>query len=486
MASPTQPQTPGTQPARRLIRCNATLGAQVRKFIDLDAEGESPPASQPSAHDSTGSLADFVVPDGVAESPPSSGTVDDPIEDADDPYNAQLANAFNGERLFDPRVVVLSSDSEDESLSDKRKEPDKDRPRMVLDEEMADEVQAAQPPAKRATPAPPVAAAAADAEGEDDPGEEVANKNNKYARWVWTWFHEGADYRPSTLPAGAEYLVYQEERCPHTGRLHLQGYIRYAKRLRWKQVVDQLKKDMPTVYVRKAKKPELACKRYCTKKASRVTEGKELGKMTETAGQQGHRSDLDSVIESCAAGKTLSEIAADNPHQYIKFHGGIEALHRLIGRDQTYRTEWRPEMMISVLWGPTNTGKTYRVLKEHPGLYQVNPGRDPWGDYIGQDVILLDEFDPNLWPLRTMNKICDQYPLTLDARYHNNFAAWTKVYIIANDPPSSWWMAEQPMHRNAFFRRICSVVKVTKRESDPDYDAELHCVPQPAPHIPEN
>lgn len=85
-----------------------------------------------------------------------------------------------------------------------------------------------------------------------------------------------------------------------------------------------------------------------------------------------------------------------------------------------------------------------------------------------------------------MNQYMDQYPCELDARYQNNFAAWTKVYIIANEPPSSWWMAELPMVRNAFYRRIGVICHVTKKENDPEYDAELHCAPSAIPHIPED
>jgi len=462
MDSPTMPQTPRASPAPRLARCNAVLGAQVRKYIDLDAEGESPAATTSDSQDSASaaSLVDFVVPDPPQHSAKTlaemlaDDTEDDPIED-------------------EPEVLAKDSQAE------KRSSPEPVH-RMLLDEEQVDESQSREPPAKRATPAPAAAAAAPD--NDVDPGEDVTNKANKYARWVWTWFHKDADYRPTTLPAGAEYLVYQEERCPTTGQLHLQGYIRYAKRLRWKQVVDQLQKDMPNASVRKAIKPELACIRYCTKKATRVTEGREIGQRSVAAGVQGHRSDLDSVIESCKAGKPLTLIAAENPGQYIKYHAGIEALHQKIGRDQKYITEWRPQITCSVLWGPTNTGKTHRVLSEHPGAYQVNPGRDPWGDYNGQDVIIFDEFNPKLWTIHQMNKFLDKYPLTLDARYHNNFAAWTKVYIIGNEPPSSWWREEPPMYRNALFRRLHAVTRITKRENDPDYDPELHCVPQAVPH----
>lgn len=354
MASPstpsaTQPQTPA-QDGPHLRRCNATLASY---FVDDAADVSSSSAS---------------------------------AADEEEAEARRLEESFNHERPLEPPIRVISLDSDDDDTEatrgSKRASPEAAAPaRMLLDEEVLG-----------VADSEPEAPAAARPEAIAD---EEASHRNLYARWVWTWYPEESDYRPAALPDNVAYMIYQEEKCPKTGKLHLQGYLRLVKRSRFTALKKALNELMPNIHIAAARGTEEECRNYCTKEATRIKAGKELGEYVPTMAQ-GHRSDLDSVIESCKAGKPLNAIAAESPHQWIKYHKGIESLHQVLARDQKYKTVWRPEITISVLWGPTNTGKTHRVLTSHPEAYIVKPGRDPWGQYKGQDVIVFDEFNPDL------------------------------------------------------------------------------------------
>nr|WAE42811.1 MAG: replication associated protein [Cressdnaviricota sp.] len=360
---------------------------------------------------------------------------------------------------------------------------------MLLDEDVVEDSERQEPPTKRAVPAAPPAPAAAPGPDEDDPSEEVTNKRTMYARWCFTWYPGDSAYRPAALPTGAAYMVYQEENCPETGKLHLQGYLRFAKRVRWSAVLKELRKNMiepSSLRLTHAVKPELACKRYCTKLKTRAAPPVEMGEPEVHAGEQGHRTDLEDVVAALNNGQDYASLALTHPTQIIKYGKGIKDLI-----ETRVQAEWqykmRPDITVTVLYGPTNTGKSHRVWfaenteTEHR-LFQVEPSRGPFDKYKQQPAILFDEFGMGEnFPLNLMKRVLDKYPYQTDCRFNGSWAAWTRVYIISNDPPATWWMMAPSADKVAFWRRVTSLQEVTKREDDPEFEPELHCrvVPKP-------
>lgn len=335
--------------------------------------------------------------------------------------------------------------------------------RMPLSDEEGDEAQQGEPVSKR--PRRP------------QPG--------KYARWCFTLNNPPDGFRLPDCPDVA-YAISSLERGKE-GTVHLQGYVRFVARKRMTQLKALWRSPMERAHWEPAKGTEEQNKAYCSKPETHVAGPWELKpeNFKATEGKQGRRSDLESVVSGCKSHKSLVSIAEESPEAFIKYPTGIKTLHQLLGRDQRYKSEPR-EIEVYVLWGPTGTGKTHRVRSAFHGVYEVVPGRGPWDQYEGQEEILFDEFDPKKWPIRDMNRYCDKWPCKLDARYMDNFAAWKKVFICANDPPSSWWQEEGPKPRNAFLRRISQIQKVLKRESDPDFDPEQHCFTQPVVLIPDD
>lgn len=266
-------------------------------------------------------------------------------------------------------------------------------------------------------------------------------------RWMVTVFATNApdNWKPSH-PEGAEYSVWQKERCPETGRDHWHIYVRWGCRKRLSYMTRlyfQSHCEIPFG-------TEAECKAYCTKAESRIEVGEEHGTFEGDAGKQGKRSDLDAIGKAIKEGKSLAEIAESHCSDYIRYHGGIEATMILLQP----RPPMARDISVIVLWGPTATGKTHRILTNYPDVYSANVGRDPWGQYRGELQILLDEFDYTQWPITTMNKVLDKWLLRLDARYRDRYAAWTLVAICANSPPGSWYPDATPMLQDAFRRRI--------------------------------
>ena len=157
------------------------------------------------------------------------------------------------------------------------------------------------------------------------------------------------------------------------------------------------------------------------------------------------------------SGKSVRDIAQSHPDAFIKFHTGIKELVRLNAPVPLLRRQ----VHVTVLWGRTGTGKTYRVTEKYSEAYMVEPGRDPWGSYNGEDVIVFDEFDPSKWSIQEMNRYLDIYRLQLNCRYNNKYAHWTRIYILSNSSPERWFYAFDSELQMAFLRRIHRVIEVS-------------------------
>lgn len=159
-------------------------------------------------------------------------------------------------------------------------------------------------------------------------------------------------------------------------------------------------------------------------------------------------------------GRTIRDIAAAHPTEFVKFHSGILELHRQLAAVPPVRREIR----VTILWGTTGVGKTHRVLTKYPEAYPVGSGRDPFGNYSEEAVVFWDEFNWRDWKVQDMLKYLDVWRCKLDCRYHDKFARWSRVFLLSNTDPNGWFPYDDELVRAAFMRRIHEIVEVNSRE----------------------
>ena len=116
-----------------------------------------------------------------------------------------------------------------------------------------------------------------------------------------------------------DYLVYQLEKAPTTGQLHLQGYVAFKKRTTLKTAGSAISTH---AHFTSARGTPAQNKAYCTK-ADRLQGPWEFGSLP--AGH-GHRSDLDSACKAIASGASASSLATTAPTTYVHYHRGLKAL----------------------------------------------------------------------------------------------------------------------------------------------------------------
>lgn len=165
---------------------------------------------------------------------------------------------------------------------------------------------------------------------------------------------------------------------------------------------------------------------------------------------QGKRTDIEGIRDAIKEGKDEAWIADNYPGDFLRMHGGISKMKALLGP----KSPNRRQVEVILLWGPSDTGKTHRIMNSFPELFMVEPGRSPFDSYNGETTIFFDEWIDAQYPITKMNKFLDVWRCPIDCRYNNKFAAWTRVVICANSPPTNYYGNEPPMLQEAFRRRI--------------------------------
>ena len=286
-------------------------------------------------------------------------------------------------------------------------------------------------------------------------------KNTQTDRWCFTKYIDDVDWKPRQSQEVA-FCIWQQEKCPSTGQLHMQGYIRFNSRKRFRTVIEYFAGPGKPIHIEPARGTERQAGRdYCAKEITRVAGPWEFGTEDPAAGVKGRRRDFEEIKEKLKDGAEMKQIAEEFPSQYVMYHQGIEKLKDLV----TPLPPLQREVKTLVMWGATGTGKTHRARMSFPDIYDVKPGRDPWGAYQGEEMILFDEFDYTKWTIQQMNGFCDKWRCKLDCRYKDKYAAWSGVIINANSEPYTWWPNEHQALREAFWRRI-QMIEVTSKEQE--------------------
>ncbi len=240
------------------------------------------------------------------------------------------------------------------------------------------------------------------------------------------------------------YLCYQSEIAPESKRPHWQGYVELYDDTR----LGQLKKILGECHAEIRKGTRSAARQYCLKDETSVPNTRfEFGVWRI---QNSRKRKLCDILKSSMS---LADIIEDVPHQYVMYHRGLEKLFslRLAKRAKTFR-----KVVVTVLVGPTGTGKTRRAIEEDPDDHFVMPASDKlWFDgYNGEKTLIIDDFYGNI-KYGFFLRILDGYELQLPIKGGFIWALWTKVIITSNACPDKWYVRG---YTPALQRRINHVV----------------------------
>nr|QXP07694.1 MAG: replication associated protein [Arizlama virus] len=304
-----------------------------------------------------------------------------------------------------------------------------------------------------------------------------SSKPKNSRRFVWTLFKYNFDTDPvgdqlfTTLPDGVRFVIWQHEKCPTTGRDHLQGYLRLENSGKFGTVKKILKNN--SAYVAAAKYPEHCSENYCSKEATHVAGPWQFGTPLQEGDKAGARLDLRSMLEMKKAGTFDPLNNTEHGALYVKHHSGLAALDAL--RAASEHTI-RDDVKVMVIVGQTAIGKTQFVYDAEsimfpsaPWPYEVKfPKASHAQFYIGyqdQLAILLDDFKDTQVDLHYLLRVLDKFPFSVRTGTTLMLPAkWRRVYILSNIPPDQWYLWEDGPSRAALMRRISLTYSCTTRE----------------------
>lgn len=259
------------------------------------------------------------------------------------------------------------------------------------------------------------------------------------------------------------YLVYQLEQAPTTGQYHWQGYVEFRSLKSMEAVKRHLQLRGVHLEVRRGTPTEAAT--YCKKEESRA-QHPDAGphEFGEIPPGQGHRSDLDSVVNMVKEGKSVEEVATTAPREYIKYHRGIEALMTQYNKKR--RTE-KPKVVW--YWGDSGVGKTRRAYEEAgENVYVKDPSNKWWDGYENEKNVIIDDFKGfGGLSFNFMLRLMDRYSLGPAEKKggHVNLNGIENIWITSIQPPQHYVPLGEPAQQ--LLRRLDSVEEIVIERSWP-------------------
>lgn len=247
---------------------------------------------------------------------------------------------------------------------------------------------------------------------------------------------------------GYDLICFQEEKSPSTGRLHIQGYIRFSSNYRMERVKRFLGDD--SAHVETAKGSSAQNLKYCTKSESATGNYQyQHGDFDKHAGTQGKRTDLDDAVDLLRTSASLEKINDAVPKTIIKYGRGIQLSRQLFLSAQAPTSFHR---CVIVLWGPSGTGKSQwaRQYAAHNGweTYSktLSKSQDTqWFDgYDGEGVLILDDFTDSAVSFRELLIWTDIYKHRVSLKGAMVLGTWHTVIITSNTNPDDWYFTTHP------------------------------------------
>lgn len=239
--------------------------------------------------------------------------------------------------------------------------------------------------------------------------------NNAQSRfWCGTDYELARDY----TNLGIEYGVYQRERCPESGREHVQFHFEWSERKRFSQV----QKLLPKAHIERVRDVDKS-RSYAQKEESRVDGPFFIGEI-------GKRKQVVDVVSELKKRRAI-DVVCEHTSLWWRLHSMQRLECALQARNvRTTRTE------LFYVYGKTGCGKTMMASRFGKLLSTYWHQGDKWWDgYMQQDLVIVDEFHGQCFDNRLLLKLGDYTPLQLQTKGGQVQFNSVAVIFLSNLPP---------------------------------------------------
>lgn len=245
------------------------------------------------------------------------------------------------------------------------------------------------------------------------------------------------------------YLCVGRETCPTTDRQHYQGYI-YFTCVKSRTYLQSLLPWAGRFHCEAARGSPESNQRYCTKEGDYIEHG-ELPR-------KGNRSDLGLLAQEIISGKSIETVATEYPSEFIRYHGGIKAFHHL-----THSKARNSAVPVTVHWwfGPTGVGKSRKAFETFGDSAYIKMNDKWWDGYAGQNIVIFDDYRPNLCPFNELLRILDRYPFRVQLKGSSMELSATTFVITTTSRPEALWHSRTDEQIGQLLRRISNIIQFT-------------------------
>ncbi len=246
-------------------------------------------------------------------------------------------------------------------------------------------------------------------------------RQSKY--WVFTINNYTAGDITTVKTWDTTYFVMGKE-VGESGTPHIQGYVEMRSKKRFSYM-----KDSCHATARWAARNGTAQQAadYC-KKDGDFEEGGDI-----SASNQGHRTDLEEAAEALRT-RQLSDVAESFPTVYIKFHRGLQMYKNVL---QSKEAKAAPK--VYVFWGPTGTGKSFKVREMSPDCFFTSNAK--WYDgYDGTSDICFDDFSGQI-TINNFLRLIDRYEVAVETKGGTLHFKPKRIFITSHFDPETWYEA---------------------------------------------
>lgn len=238
-----------------------------------------------------------------------------------------------------------------------------------------------------------------------------------------------------------QYMIFQREKCPKTGKLHYQGYIELIKKRR----LTSLKKVYPKYHIESRKGTQKQAIDYCKKEETRYSPPREFG----IPKQQGKRNDILTVRNMIDKGNNKMREIIDQCSSYQS----VRMAEKLLEYKETARN-FKP--FVFWLYGKTGSGKT-RTAK----LTCDFMGDDTWMSlktlkwwqgYDAHECVIFDDFRRDFCTYHELLRILDRYEYRIENKGGSRQFLSKYVFITTQYHPADVYNTREDLEQ--LLRRI--------------------------------
>ncbi len=248
----------------------------------------------------------------------------------------------------------------------------------------------------------------------------------------------------SNVPDGVNYLVFQRELAPTTGREHVQGFVAMSQQKRPNQL-GTLFKLQPETFRSTNNGTPGQNRGYCTDDQKRMA-GQQPFEFGTLPGGRGARTDLDRAYALLKKGYGTKRCIEDMGTTFMKYPGGCKDIATHYKGERIKKSK-KHEVELYVIWGTPGSGKTTWAHEFDPQHFYEMPdpvkGATVWmPDYNGERTLIIPDYDGE-YPYGTLKRMCDGTYTKFQTKGGHNYAEWTSIVITSNFHPRQWYPRER-------------------------------------------